>query len=72
MPLFRPKVGTVNWSALQALNPDELVVTESDADADRLEALYPMLIEVCDCFFFFFLKLSNSIHLKMFYFSTTG
>ncbi len=46
MPLFRPKAAPVNWAALKALDPEVLVASDNDADADRLEAIYPMLVAV--------------------------
>ncbi|EDQ87277.1 uncharacterized protein MONBRDRAFT_27498 [Monosiga brevicollis MX1] len=42
--LFAAKTGALDWARLRELDPDRIIETQSDADADRLEALYDMLV----------------------------
>ena len=47
--LFAAKTGALDWARLRELDPDRIIETQSDADADRLEALYDMLVRVGPC-----------------------
>jgi len=46
MGLFTPKSGAVDWRSLKQLDVEALARTAAEEDADKIEALYDMLIGV--------------------------